>query len=61
MTLIDYDLGEEMGMFTIITCTIIAGTKIVFDEGVHVRVQEVSVSSKLRALGILLAISLVIN
>ena len=44
---ITVDLGVEMGMLTIITCTTIA--KVVFDdvdEGVHVRVQEVSVSSK---------------
>ena len=49
-----------VGVLTIITCAFIA--KVVFedvDEGVCIRVQEVSVSSK--AVEILLAISLVIS
>ena len=44
---ITVDLGVEMGMLIIITCTVIM--KVVFDdvdEGVRIRVQEVSVSSK---------------
>ena len=35
-----FDLGVEMGRLTIITCTVIV--KVVFDECIHVRVQEVS-------------------